>query len=165
MLINLDDFLETPAGRILTRERIAEAWTQCYAALAVALEAATCRTTVYVMVGAQASGKTTWARAKAAEDPDAVVFDFILVKRSERQPILAAAREAGVPAVAVWLKTPLDVCLARNALRSVNELCDEEGLRNVFEALEPPSLEEGFTSVQEVAPDVGGVAGSIRSAS
>jgi predicted kinase len=72
-----------------------------------------------------------------AEDPNAVLFDAILIKKSERLPILRSAHAAGVPVIAVWLRTPLDVCVARNAARSINELCDEEGLRNVFAALEP----------------------------
>jgi len=150
MHINLDDLLETPAGRICTRERTTETLKQCFVALAAALARATDQITVYVLVGAQASGKTTWARAKAAQDPNAILFDTILVKKSERRPILAAAREAGVPVVAIWLKTPLDACVARNAARPVNELCDEEAVRNVFAALEPPSLEEGFAQVHEV---------------
>jgi len=150
MHINLDDFLDTGSGRIWTVERNAEAWKRSFAAFAIALEQATQKTTVYVLVGAQASGKTTWARAKAAEDPNAILFDAIFVKKSERLPILKSARGAGVPVIAVWLKTPLDVCVARNAVRSVNELCDEEGLGNVFAALEPPSLEEGFVGIVEV---------------
>src|SRR5262245_11123444 len=150
MHINLDDFLDTGSGRIWTAARNAEAWTRSFAALAGALEQATDKTTVYVLIGPQASGKTTWARAKAAEDPNAVLFDAILVKKSERLPILTSARAANVPVVAVWLKTPLDVCVARNAARSISELCNEDGLRNVFAALEPPSLEEGFAAVQEV---------------
>jgi hypothetical protein len=148
--INLDDFLDTGNGRIWTPERNAEAWRRSFAALAVALERATDKTTMYVLIGAQASGKTTWARAKAAEDPNAVLFDAILVKKAERLPVLQSARSAGVPVVAVWLKTSLDACVTRNAARSQNEICDEEGLRNVFAALEPPSLEEGFACVEEV---------------
>ena len=121
--------------------------------LGSALARANDKTTVYVLIGAQASGKTTWARAKAAEDPDAIVFDFIRVKKSEREPILTAALAAGVPVVAVWFKASLDDCLTRNAGRSLAERVDEEALRNVFAALEPPSLEEGFTHVHEVRND------------
>src|SRR6185369_9847008 len=97
MHINLDDFLDTGSGRIWTVERNAEAWKRSFAAFAIALEQATQKTTVYVLVGAQASGKTTWARAKAAEDPNAILFDAIFVKKSERLPILKSARGAGVP--------------------------------------------------------------------
>jgi predicted kinase len=158
MHINLDDLLETPVGRICTHERTAEALERCCTMLTSALERANDKTTVYVMVGAQASGKTTWARAKAAQDPDAILFDFIRVKKSERQPILAAARTAGVPVVAVWFKTSLADCLTRNAARSLSERVDEEALRNVFAALEPPSIEEGFARVHEVRNDADKIA-------
>jgi len=78
------------------------------------------------------------------------LFDHILVKKSERLPILRSAEAAGVPVVAVWFKTTLDECLARNAARSIKELVDEQALRNVFAAVEPPSLEEGFVGIQQV---------------
>jgi len=58
MHINLDDFLDTGSGRIWTVERNAEAWKRSFAAFAIALEQATQKTTVYVLVGAQASGKS-----------------------------------------------------------------------------------------------------------
>jgi len=99
------------------------------------------------MVGAQGSGKTTWARALKEREPCAVVFDAILVKRSERAPILAEARRLGVEAVAVWLQTSLDDCLARNAARPPDEVVDEQAVRNVFAAVEPPVAEEGFVAV------------------
>jgi predicted kinase len=78
-------------------------------------------------------------------------------KCTERAPILAVAQRYGVPAVAVWLRTPLDECLARNAARPPDEVANERGLRNVFAALEPPEEEEGFAEVVVVdAADLGG---------
>jgi predicted kinase len=81
-----------------------------------------------------------------------VIFDAILVKKSERAPILAAAREFGVTAVAVWFRTPLAACIARNAARPPDQVANEQGLRNVFAAVEPPNQAEGFAYVLEV-PD------------
>ena len=150
MHINPDHFLETPEGRILTPERNARAWEQCYDALRDALDKASPTSRLYVMVGAQASGKSTWARRTMNEEPGAIIFDAILVKRSERAPILTAAARHNVPAVAVWLQTPLDVCLERNSRRSPNELVLERGLRNVFAALEPPDVNEGFAAIIKV---------------
>ena len=150
MHINPDHFLETPDGRVITRERNAHAWQECYLALSDALGKASPASRLYVMVGAQASGKSTWARRKMAEEPTAIIFDAILVKRSEREPILAAAARHNVPAVAVWLQTPLAQCLERNSRRSPNELVNERGLRNVFAALEAPEAKEGFTAILEV---------------
>lgn len=150
MHINPDHFLETPEGRITTPERNAWAWKECYLVLDEALRSAHPDTQLYVMVGAQGSGKSTWARRKLSEDTGAIIFDAILVKRVEREPILAAASLLGVPAVAVWFQAPLAVCLKRNAARPPDEVANEQGLRNVFAALEPPALAEGFAKVMLV---------------
>jgi predicted kinase len=148
--INPDHFLETPDGRLTTPERNAEAWIRCYEALDAALAAANLSTRVFVLVGAQGSGKSTWARGKHVDEPDAIFFDAILVRRSERKPILDRARAHGISAVAVWFRTPLDVCLARNRARPADEVAAEQGIRNVFAAIEPPTIAEGFAEVIEV---------------
>ena len=150
MHINPDHFLETPEGRVITPERNAWAWEECYRVLHETLRNASPPSSLYVMVGAQASGKSTWARRKHSEEPAAIVFDAILVKRSEREPILLAAARHRVPVVAVWLRTTLDECVERNSKRSPNEMVNERGLRNVFAALEPPEVDEGFTAIVEV---------------
>lgn len=148
--INPDHFLQTSAGRVTTPERNAEAWAMCFTALDAALDEAALSTKVYVLIGAQGSGKSSWARRKATEDPNAIIFDAILVKQSERAPILARALERGLAAVAVWFRTPLEVCLARNAVRPADEIADEQGIKNVYAAIEPPSLTEGFDDLIEV---------------
>jgi predicted kinase len=147
MHINPDHFLQTPEGRVITPERNAWAWEQCFAALPEALKAVGPGGRIYVLVGPQGSGKSTWARATRARETDAAIFDAILVKRTERAPILAEARRQGVAAIAVWFRTPLDACLERNRSRPPDEVVSERGLRNVFAALEPPSEEEGFAGV------------------
>lgn len=149
--LNPDHFLETPAGRVITPERNARAWQQCYSALEAALGVRPgWSPTLYLMVGAQASGKSTWAEQKVIDDPDAIVFDAILVKQSERAPILAIAKRHRVPAVAVWCRATLDSCLHRNRQRPADEVVDETGLRNVHAALEPPTEAEGFVQLLDV---------------
>jgi len=150
MHINPDHFLQTPAGRVTTPERNAWAWEQCFAALPGALAEMQGCGVLYVLVGAQGSGKSTWAREQKIRELRCVIFDAILVKRSERAPILAEARRHSVPAVAVWFRTPLDVCLARNAARPPDEIVGEDGLRNVFAAVEPPSETEDFAEIAVV---------------
>jgi predicted kinase len=149
--INPDHYLETSAGRITTPERNAEAWTKCFAALDEALAASAIDTKVYVLVGPQGSGKSTWAEQRRAQEPDAIIFDAILVKRSERHPILERVRQHQRQAVAVWFRTSLDVCLARNAARPSDQVAAEQGIRNVYRAVEPPSESEGFAGVVEIA--------------
>lgn len=148
--INPDHFLDTPQGRDTKPERNALAWQQCRAALDAALRGAAPGARLYLMVGAQGSGKSTWARGHAAAERSAIVFDAILVQRFERAPLLAAAARHRVPTVAVWCRTPLADCLARNAARPGDEVAAEQGLRNVFAALQPPGLDEGFERVVEV---------------
>lgn len=150
MHINPDHFLSATGGRVVTDERNAAAWVKCHAALDSALETSSRDATLYVLVGAQGSGKSTWARAKTIEDPAAIVFDAILVRRTERAPLLAAAMRHGVAAVAVWFRAPLELCVARNAARPPDEVANESGLRNVFAALEPPTAEEGFARIVEL---------------
>jgi hypothetical protein len=145
--LNPDHFLETSDGRVTTPERNDEAWRQCFAALDEALPSARL---VYVLVGCQGAGKSTWASARHRDEPDAIFFDAILVQSHERAPILAAAARHGVPVTAVWFRTPLETCLDRNRARPTDEIADEGGLRNVFAALQPPRLDEGFARVLEV---------------
>ncbi len=75
-----------------------------------------------------------------------------MVKRAERAPIHAAARRNTKSAVAVWFGTPLQTCLASNGTRLRDQVVDDCGLRNVFAALEPPGLMEGFAELHVVDP-------------
>lgn len=145
--INPDHFLDTAQGRDTTPGRNALAWQQCSAALDGALRNAAPGARLYVMIGAQGSGKSTWARRCTAAERGAIVFDAILVQRFERAPLLAAAARHGVPAIAVWCQTPLEACLARNAARPADQVADAQGLRNVFAALQPPGTDEGFERI------------------
>jgi len=148
MHINPDHFLQTEAGRVITPERNAKAWAQSYLALDDALRATPPPTKVYLMVGPQGSGKSTWVAGQLHAKEHAVFFDAILVKRSERAEILA--RVKSFAAVAVWLRTPLEACLARNAARPTDQVVPAQNIRNVFAAVEPPTLVEGFERVIEV---------------
>ncbi len=154
MHINPDLFLETETGRVVTAERNAWAWKQCFALLPQALKNAGPTGTLYVLVGAQGAGKSVWARSCIGHDTNAVVFDAILVKRSERAPVLAEANRQGTRAVAVWFHTPLAICLQRNASRASDAFVNEQALRNVFAAIEPPTAQEGFADVVHVGSPV-----------
>ena len=151
MHINPDNYLQTPDGRVTTPERNKVAWDKCYEALEAAVRQASTSTKVYLLVGPQGSGKTTWARARSAEQSVDIYFDAILVKRSERALVLEIVRPFALGAIAVWFQTPLQSCLTRNALRPEDELVSEQAIRNVFNALEPPSTVEGFEDVLIVA--------------
>jgi hypothetical protein len=150
--INPDHFLQTEHGRVITPERNKAAWEQSYEAFANALHARRPSTKVYVLVGPQGAGKSTWAKSHASRLPDAIFFDAILVKRIERAPVLSIAKAHAVAVVAVWFQTPLELCIARNAARPIDEVVPEQAIRNVYAAVEPPSADEGFEHIIEVPP-------------
>ena len=151
--INPDHFLQTENGRVITPELNTQAWKRSYAAFDAALLDATEATTVYVLIGPQGAGKSTWARNLVETDNNALVFDAILVKKSEREPLLRAAMGYRVSRIAVWFRTPLETCLARNAARPTDEVVPERAVRNVHAAVEPPTVAEGFHSIIEVFPE------------
>ena len=147
MHINPDHFLQTERGRVVTPERNKAAWDQCYEALAIELVRQGPDSKVFVLIGPQGAGKSTWARTYATQHPTAIIFDAILVKRTERAPILQAVSSQSGEAVAVWFQTPLDACIARNALRAVDERVSEQAIRNVHAAVEAPTVDEGFDNI------------------
>jgi predicted kinase len=150
MHLNPDHFLETADGRLVTEKRNAEAWRMSYEAVDQALSNAGPLTKVYVLVGPQGAGKSAWVRSQIPLHPEAVFFDAILVKRSERAPIIAAAKSRAVGVICAWLKTPLEVCLVRNAARPNDQVVPEQAVHNVHGAIEPPSVDEEFETVIEV---------------
>jgi predicted kinase len=145
--INPDHFLETANGRIVTSERNCLAWVKCYAALERELIRQGAESKVVVLIGPQGAGKTTWARSYSDGNPKAIIFNAILVGRSGRQPIVEAVRARGGQVMAVWLQTPLAVCISRNESRPADEVVSEQAIRNVYAAIEPPSLDEGFCEI------------------
>jgi protein phosphatase len=79
------------------------------------------------------------------------VVDATSVAARDRRPLVTAARDAGIPAVAVVLDLPEAVVLARNAARAgrvVPEAAVRRQLARLTASLRPPGLEaEGFALV------------------
>lgn len=83
--INPDHYLETEQGRLFTPERSAAAWELAYRDLDKALCASSPATKLYVVVGVQAAGKSSWIQQNAvALGGDAVFFDAALPKAVHR---------------------------------------------------------------------------------
>lgn len=147
MHINPDHYLETDSGRVFTSERNQIAWAKCFHDFENEVINNSSVQIVYVLIGCQASGKSTWADKKIKEEPYNIVFDAILVKKVERESILRIATQKNLQCIAVLFKTDLAICLERNAKRTIDKIVNQQALKNVFAAIEAPSLEEGFTNI------------------
>ncbi|CCG03904.1 ATP-binding protein [Blastococcus saxobsidens] len=141
-----------------------------------------------VLVGLQGSGKSSWVGAHLAgthvvvskdhwpnarrrqarqqrvvaellADGRSVVVDNTNAAPEDRAPLVALARQAGVPVRAVWVDTPLEVCLERNARRAGRARVPLAGLYGTRARLVPPSTDEGFTRVDVVRSGSGPSAG------
>ncbi len=135
-----------------------------------------------VMVGLQASGKSTWVarhmagtHAVVSKDhwPNArrrevrqlrlvdelltagepVVVDNTNPTPDERAPLVAAARRAGVPVRAVWVDTPLPLCLERNQAREGRVRVPLPGILGTRGRFVAPDQAEGFDRVDVVRGD------------
>jgi predicted kinase len=139
-----------------------------------------------VLVGLQGSGKSTWvtrhlgdthavvskdhwpnARRREARqrrvvaellaEGASVVVDNTNPAPEDRAPLIGAARAAGVPVRAVWLDTPVEVCLARNEARTGRARVPLPGVLGTRARLVPPTTAEGFDRVDVVrGADPGG---------
>lgn len=147
MHINPDHFLQTENGRITNAELNRLVWQRPHLALSEALLTTPKPSRLYLLIGAQGAGKSTWAKSMLLVEPSAVIFDAILVQRCERASLIQVAKKHEVDVVATWFTTSLEDCLARNQLRPDDEIVPENAIRNVFKTLQPPRLSEGFTEI------------------
>jgi hypothetical protein len=148
---NPDDYLETGSGRVFTPQRSAAAFDRAYADLEAALLAASPSAKLFVVVGVQGAGKTTWIRSEAEQlGPTAYFFDAALPRAVHRARALGISKAAGVPAVAVWVRASLETALERNELRRIDHRVPEGAVRSVHSIMEAPSTTEGFDEVREV---------------
>jgi predicted kinase len=147
---NPDDYLETETGRVFTPERSAAAFECAYTELERAARSAPPGARLFVVVGVQGAGKSTWIRENAAQLGEAALFfDAALPRAVHRSRVIAIAKSAGLPAIAVWVQAPLEVALARNQLRRADQRVPEFAIRSVHSIMERPTQREGFEEVRE----------------
>lgn len=157
--INPDDFLLTPTGRLWTPERNEVAWKQAYAALTSTLaqnsiEGPSVPTgDLYLVVGLQGAGKSTWIRNNAERLAPCVFFDAALPRAIHRRPLITIAQSAGTSIHAVWVDVELHVALYHNSLRPEDERVPESSIRSVDGLFEPPTASEGYADVLRVQSD------------
>jgi len=162
--IGPDQYLDLEHAEVVTREQVADAWERAYCTLEERLRAIGAGARLYVVFGLQGAGKSTWITHHAHTFGDHAVFlDGPLPSRRHRQRALDIAAAVGCAAIAVWINTPLDVARRQNATRRGLARIRDETIQHVFDHLEPPTLEEGFSDVIEVRPDLLAAASSIES--
>lgn len=135
-----------PRDGARSREVVAEAWASCRRELRAALQDPAIHT-VIVMVGVPGAGKSTWCAAQ--DGPGVVVFDAVWSHPGRRRAMATQIRTAGRKAVAVWVRTPVQVCLARQSARPLWRRVPQSVCLRAAAALhvQPPHVREGWTDV------------------
>jgi predicted kinase len=146
--IDPDDFLDLCRLEPISQEEGKAAWEKAYAALETALADTGSHGELFVVVGIQAGGKSTWVKKMLLTAGERkVFFSGPLPSRKHRKRVIDIARRAGCRVVAVWVQTPLLEALKRNAARQGLTRVPEHVIHHVHECLEVPSLGEGFHEV------------------
>jgi len=149
--INPDHYLGIDNSYIFTPERNQAAWRKAYTDFESLLRNAKPSTKLYVVIGIQGSGKSTWVEHNILHfGSEAIFFDAALPARVHRRRVLELAQENGVSVIAVWMNTPLKVAIARNSARPPNKQVPELAVHRVFYMLERPEKDEGFSQIFEI---------------
>lgn len=127
----------------------------------------------YVMCGVPGSGKTTHSRRMAEEfnlkrfsfdemrclclaefmrpaleairDGKSVILDSTNLRVNVRAKILQALKDIPCKKIAVYMDTPLEECLRRNAKREVR--LQDCIIESTYRSLQPPTLDEGWDEI------------------
>jgi predicted kinase len=140
---------------------------------------------VAVLVGLQASGKTTfcgqllragYAHVSKDHFPNArnrqrrqlrlirealaagqdVAVDNTNPSPAEWQPLIEVARQGGARVIAYWFPPDLEGSMRRNAVRTGRSRVPDVGIRATMARLERPGLQHGFDAVMTVSFGAGG---------
>ena len=144
MIISPDSFLYDEGGTyVWSVERVKAAWESAKKRYKTVLGWPIKPEKVVLMVGAPASGKSTWLSRNANER--VLYFDATFDLPWKRRPYIDIAHSIGVPVEIVWLHTPLEVCIERNAARSEDRRVPVEVVEAMYHKIlsAPPDEKEG----------------------
>jgi predicted kinase len=129
---------------------------------------------VIVLTGIPGSGKSTLVRERfpkykrinldtlktrgreaseilfSLERLESIIVDNTNTTRQGRKKYIEIARAYGVTVRSIYLDTPLAIALRRNALRKGKERIPNGAIARFQRIIEPPSLDEGFDSVEVI---------------
>jgi predicted kinase len=143
----------------------------------LAIKSILCVVRAVILVGLQGSGKSTFYERRFANthlrisrDIAATVpreqrlleecitrkLDFVVDNTNatieSRRRFIEPAKSAGYRIIGYYFTTDIKECLARNALRSGNAKVPVPGIYRARKMMQPPTLQEGFDELYEVAP-------------
>jgi predicted kinase len=78
--------------------------------------------------------------------------DATHLKRVHRAPYMELARQYGATVEALWFDAPLATCLTRNQQR--DRQVPPAALEAMAAGMEQPSVDEGFSQIRRIAPEV-----------
>ena len=132
-----------------------------------------------ILIGLQASGKTSFYRARLADthariskdalknnrrperrqlelvraalaEGRSVAVDNTNPTRGDRAKLIALAREFGATVTGYYFASGVQECVARNRLRTGKECVPDVAIYTTIRKLERPSLDEGFDALHYV---------------
>lgn len=133
-----------------TQAAVGEAWAEANRKLRAELASQT-TTDVLVMVGCPGSGKSTWLGWQP-DTAELVAFDAVFADQARRAGIARRIADAGKRPIAVVVKSPLSLAIARNAARPPARRVPEAFLRRTWGQLLcfPVMEREGWAEIWRV---------------
>ena len=147
MIVCPDNYRMIEGKYVFDRETEGDVWKRAYKAFYQGLLA---HRRGCILVGPPGSGKSTWLAACAS--PNVVYFDATGTKLLERRILLILASVTDSEISAVVFRTPLTICLQRNAERSEDRRIPENVIFQMYLNImnTPPTLEEGFSKIDDI---------------
>jgi len=106
---------------------------------------------VYVLSGPQGAGKTTWAAQHRPTAPGvSLYFDATLPFSSDRAALVVRARRVGARIACIRFLTSLEKCIRNSSSRELGRQIPEKVIRDVFDAFEEISVDEGFDEIHMI---------------
>ena len=155
MIISPDKFLKDINGDYKwTPKANSEAWTRCYRGLGKELTNVS-DGNLLIMCGLPGSGKSSILSGKHGNKQEAealleqynVIFDATFSTRISRSSILNICIGAGWDVDCMYVNTPVDECLSRNALRRDVKNVPDTVIIGMYDRFDTPELSEGFKHV------------------
>ena len=147
MIVCPDDYLLIGGRYVWTPERVKVAWDRARDTFKGHLTWGKPRKVVLLM-GAPAAGKSYWLSSNM--EPGVLYFDATFDLPWKREPFINEALAAKLEVEIVWIDTPLEICIGRNASRSSDRQVPEEVLREMFVkiATNPPTCLKGVSIIR-----------------